>query len=193
MTEVTKISRRQFVATTAAVGGGIYFGLPFPKMGPKFAQAAFHEINTAPVSGGAEINAYVHVAADNTITFGCPATEMGQGSGTSLWMMFAEEFECKFEGTILAQPTGRDEYVQPLIGLQLTGGSTATPGFWGVLRKAGAQARHMMLQAAAKQWGVDASQCTAKDSMVMCDGKSATYGELAAAAAGETPPEEPTL
>ena len=98
MTEVTKISRRQFVATTAAVGGGIYFGLPFPKMGPKFAQAAFHDINNAPVSGGAEINAYVHVAADNTITFGCPATEMGQGSGTSLWMMFAEEFECKFEG-----------------------------------------------------------------------------------------------
>jgi len=193
MTEVMKITRRQFVATTAAATGGIVFGIPFPRMGPKFAQAAFHDINNPPVSGGAEVNAYVHVAADNTITFGCPATEMGQGSGTSLWMMFAEEFECKFEDTILGFPTGRPEYVQPLIGLQLTGGSTATPGFWGVLRKAGAQARHMMLQAAAKKWGVDASQCSASNSMVTCDGKSATYGELAEAASQETPPEEPTL
>ena len=187
MTEVTKITRRTFMATSAAAGGGIVFGLPFPKMGPKFANAAFRDL-----TGGAEVNAYVHVAADNTITFGGPATEMGQGSGTSLWMMFAEEFECKWDVN-LEFPTGRPEYVQPLIGLQLTGGSTATPGFWGVLRKAGAQARQMMIQAAAAKWGVASSQCSASDSMVMCDGKSATYGELAAAAAAETPPEEPTL
>jgi len=187
MTEITKITRRTFMATSAAAGGGIVFGLPFPKMGPKFAQAAFKDL-----TGGAEINAYVHVASDNTITFGCPATEMGQGSGTSLWMMFAEEFECKWDA-VLDFPTGRPEYVQPLIGLQLTGGSTATPGFWGVLRKAGAQARHMMIQAAATRWGVDASQCSASDSMVTSGDKKATYGELAAAAAGQTPPEEPTL
>jgi isoquinoline 1-oxidoreductase beta subunit len=194
MTALTNITRRTFVATAAAAGGGIVFGLPFPKAGSRVAQAAFKDMNYAPVSGGAEINAYIHVAADNTITFGCPSTEMGQGSGTSLFMMFAEEFECTFEGAILAQPTGRDEYVQPLIGLQLTGGSTATPGFWGPMRKAGAQARHMMIQAAAKQWGVDASECSAANSHVIGpSGKSITYGEIAEAAAGETPPEEPTL
>ncbi|GIS66118.1 MAG: hypothetical protein CM1200mP4_4660 [Rhodospirillaceae bacterium] len=94
MTALTNITRRTFVATAAAAGGGIVFGLPFPKAGSRVAQAAFKDMNYAPVSGGAEINAYIHVAADNTITFGCPSTEMGQGSGTSLFMMFAEEFEC---------------------------------------------------------------------------------------------------
>ena len=57
MTEVTKITRSTFMATSAAAGGGIVFGLPFPKMGPKFAKAAFRDL-----TGGAEINAYVHVA-----------------------------------------------------------------------------------------------------------------------------------
>ena len=195
MTALTNITVRTFVATAAAAGGGIVFGLPFPKAGSRVAQAAFKDMNYAPVSGGAEINAYVHAAAENPITVRCPSTEMGQGSGTSLFMMFAEEFECTFEGAILAQPTGRDEYVQPLIGLQLTGGSTATPGFWGPMRKAGAQARHMMIQAAAKQWGVDASDCSAANSLVLGPGcESSNSGEVAEAAspaAGTLPSSPP--
>jgi isoquinoline 1-oxidoreductase beta subunit len=83
--------------------------------------------------------------------------------------------------------------VNPLIGFQLTGGSTATPGFWDVMRKAGAQAREMFKMAAAKEWGVEVSKVTVKDGKVMSGSKSATFAELAEAASKIEPPKEVTL
>ena len=193
MSEAMNITRRGFITTAAAAGGGLIIGLPSGPMGSRVARAA---------GGAAELNAWVHVAADNTITIRASQTELGQGPTMGNLMMFAEEFECSWDDVTFEFATGREEYTNPLVGLQLTGGSTATPGFWGIMRKAGAQARHMMVQAAAKQWGVDPSQCTAHNTMVTYKGpgaegagaeKKATYGELAAAAAQETPPEDPTL
>ena len=183
MSEMMNITRRGFMTTAVAAGGGLLIGLPLGRKGSKMALAA----------GGAELNAWVHVATDNTITIRASQTELGQGTTMGNLMMFAEEFECDWGAVTFEFATGRPEYVNPLVGLQLTGGSTATPGFWGPMRKSGAQSRHMMLQAAAKQFGVDAGQCVAKNSVVTCGDKSATYGELAEAAAAETPPEDPAL
>jgi isoquinoline 1-oxidoreductase beta subunit len=127
---------------------------------------------------------------------------MGQGSTMGEMMTFAEEFEARWEDMRYEYATGRQEYVNPLIGFQLTGGSTATPGFWDVLRKAGAQAREMMIQAAAAEWKVKPEDCVAKDTAVMHKGRGVegaaaerklTYAQLAEAASKIKPPAEVKL
>lgn len=179
---------------TAAAGGGLVIGLYLPPSGP-FSKAT-------AAGAGAELNAWVHIGTDDVITIRASQTELGQGATMGNLMMFAEEMECDWSNVTYEFASGRAEYTNPLVGLQLTGGSTATPGFWDVMRKAGAQTRHMLIQAAAKQWGVDPAECTARNSVVTYKGpgaegagveKKATFGELADAAAAETPPEEPKL
>ena len=185
MSEAIKMNRRSFVKTAAVASGGLVIGFHLPPLG-NTAEAAM-------AGEGTELNAWVVVAPDNTITIRASQTELGQGPTMGNLMMFAEEMECDWADVTFEFATGRPEYTNPLVGLQLTGGSTATPGFWDVMRKAGAQARHMLIQAAAKKWGVDASQCTARNSMVMQGSNKATFGDLAMAAADETPPEDPKL
>ncbi len=184
MSEAMKLTRRSFVQTAAVASGGLVLGLHIPPRG-MWALAAM---------GGTELNAWVHVGTDDTVTIRASQTELGQGPTMGNLMMFAEEMECDWNKVTFEFATGRPEYTNPLVGLQLTGGSTATPGFWDVMRKAGAQTRHMLVGAAAKRWGVSASECTARDSMVThSSGKSASFGQLAADAAGITPPEDPKL
>jgi isoquinoline 1-oxidoreductase beta subunit len=187
MNEVTNITRRGFIATAAAAGGGLMIGLHLPPSGPVSKAMAASE--------GAELNAWVHIGTDDTITIRASQTELGQGATMGNLMMFAEEMECDWSKVTYEFATGREEYVNPLVGLQLTGGSTSTPGFWDVMRKAGAQTRHMLIQAAAKQWGVAPEECSASNSVVTHagSGKSLTFGQLADAAVNETPPEEPAL
>lgn len=189
MSQAMEMKRRTFIQSVATVGGALVVGFHLPSR------------NASAASDVPELNAWVHVAPDNTVTLRASQSEMGQGPTNGNLMMFAEEMECAWPVNF-EFGSGRPEYINPLAGLQITGGSTATPGFWDVMRKAGAQTRHMLIQAAAKQWGVDPSECTARNSVVSYKGpgvedsgveKSATYGELAAAAAQETPPEEPTL
>jgi isoquinoline 1-oxidoreductase beta subunit len=189
MSQAMEMKRRTFIQSVATVGGALVVGFHLPS---RYASAA---------TDGPELNAWVHVAPDNTVTLRASQSEMGQGPTNGNLMMFAEEMECAWPVNF-EFGSGRPEYINPLAGLQITGGSTATPGFWDVMRKAGAQTRHMLIQAAAKQWGVDAAECHARNSVVSYKGpgvedsgveKSATFGELAAAAAQETPPEEPEL
>jgi isoquinoline 1-oxidoreductase beta subunit len=169
----SKFSRRSFIKSAAFAGGSLVLGVGVPGLGSKSAHAAM---------GGTEISAWLVVNPDNTVLMRCSQTEMGQGSTMGLIMTFVEEFECRWEDVRFEFATGRTEYVNPLIGFQLTGGSTATPGFWDVLRKAGAQAREMMIGAAAAKFGAKPETLQAKDGKVSGGGKSATYAELAEAA-----------
>jgi isoquinoline 1-oxidoreductase beta subunit len=180
----TKITRRSFIKSASFVSGTLVLGIGVPGLGAKKAHAAM---------GGTEINAWVAVNSDNTVTMRCSQSEMGQGTTMGNSMMFVEEFGCRWQDVRHEYATGRPEYVNPLIGFQLTGGSTATPGFWDVMRKAGAQAREMFKMAAAKEWGVDASKVTVKDGMVTSGSKSAKFSDLAEAAAKIEPPKEVTL
>lgn len=183
MSEAMKLTRRNFVKSAAIATGGLVLGFHIPPRG-MWAFAA----------DGAELNAWLHIGSDGTITLRGSQSEMGQGTTMGNLMMFAEELECDWKDVTFEYATGRPEYTNPLVGLQLTGGSTATPGFWDVMRKAGAQARHMLIGAAAQRWGVSADQCSASKSMVMGPGgKKAKFAELAAAAAKITPPEDPKL
>ena len=141
MSQAMEMKRRTFIQSVATVGGALVVGFQLPS---RYAEAA---------SDVPELNAWVHVAPDNTVTLRASQTEMGQGPTNGNLMMFAEEMECAWPVNF-EFGSGRPEYINPLAGLQITGGSTATPGFWDVMRKAGAQTRHMLINAAAKQWGV---------------------------------------
>ena len=182
--EAVEVSRRGFMQGSAAVTGGLMLGVSLPMSGP--AQAA-GTIYTP--------NAFVHIADDNTITLISARSEMGQGVYTSMPMLIAEELNVDIKKIQVAfAPPGKAYGNALLFGLQLTGGSTSVREGWEKLRMAGAQTRMMLISAAAQQWGVDAATLKAVDGRVLgANGKSATYGSLAAAAAKLPAPEKVTL
>ena len=138
---------------------------------------------------------YVRVGSDNTITVYLRHIEFGQGVSTGLTTIVAEEIDAdwsqmRFEHS----PADNAKYGNPAFGGMMgTGGSTAIFSSWEQLRAAGASAREMLRQAAAKKFGVDASDVLLVKGKAEAGGKSATYGELAAEAAKITPPEASTL
>ncbi len=135
-------------------------------------------------AAGGQLNAWLKIAADNSITVIVDRSEMGQGVYTALPMLLAEELEIDLARiTVVAAPVG-DAYVNAANGGQITGTSNSVQDAWERLRTAGASARMMLIAAAAKQWRVDPSECHAKNGMIVnAQGKAISYGELAGAAA----------
>jgi isoquinoline 1-oxidoreductase beta subunit len=133
---------------------------------------------------------YVRVGSDNTITVYLRHIEFGQGVSTGLTTIVAEEIDAdwsqmRFEHS----PADNAKYGNPAFGGMMgTGGSTAIFSSWQQLRAAGASAREMLRQAAAKKFGVDASEVLLVKGKAEGGGKSATYGELAVEAAAIAPP-----
>ena len=187
-------SRRTFLVTGAAAGGGLLLGVYLPRSIRAMAQVADETL--AP-------NAFVRIKPDDSITLVMPQVEMGQGTYTSMSMLIAEELEVALEQIgVEAAPPNDKLYANPLLGFQVTGGSTSVPGFWEPLRRAGATARVMLIEAAASQWGVDAASCRAeKGDVVSPTGERLKYGALVEAASklpvpdkvGLKAPEEFTL
>jgi isoquinoline 1-oxidoreductase beta subunit len=156
------------------------------------------DTRTAAAAGPATLTAlgdYVRVGSDNTITVYLRHIEFGQGVSTGLTTIVAEEIDAdwsqmRFEHS----PADNAKYGNPAFGGMMgTGGSTAILSSWAQLRAAGASAREMLRQAAAKKFGVDASDVLLVKGKAEAGGKSATYGELAAEAAKIAPPEASTL
>jgi isoquinoline 1-oxidoreductase subunit beta len=168
-------SRRTFLVTGAAAGGGLLLGVCLPRSIRAMAQVADETL--AP-------NAFVRIKPDDSITLVMPQVEMGQGTYTSMSMLIAEELEVALEQIgVEAAPPNDKLYANPLLGFQVTGGSTSVPGFWEPLRRAGATARVMLIEAAASQWGVDAASCRAeKGDVVSPTGERLKYGALVEAA-----------
>ena len=179
-------SRRAFLITGAAAGGGLLLGVYLPRTISAKAQNADEVF--AP-------NAFVRIEPDDTITLIMPQVEMGQGTYTSMSMLIAEELEVDLAKVGLeAAPPSDKLYANPLLGFQVTGGSTSVPGFWEPLRRAGATARVMLIQAAAAQWNVDPASCHAeKGDVVSPAGERLSYGTLVDAAAKLPVPDEVTL
>jgi len=187
-------SRRQFLKTTViATGGLLGSGLivgcaVMPGSG---AKAAMLPSATAP---GVMPNAWVKIGADNTVSIICARSEMGQGVFTSLPMLVAEELEVSMDMIRVEMAPAREPYINTMLGGQLTGGSTSVPEAFEPLRAAGAQARMMLIAAAAQEWKVDASACRAENAMVIGPaGQTATYGSLAEAASKLEAPKTPKL
>ncbi len=177
-------TRREFLKSSAFASGAAVLGMYLPGLGGQEAKAA-DSVHT--------LNAWVHIADDNTITLISYMSEMGQGVFTSLPMLIAEELNVDLSTVKVATAPANPAYVNGLLGAQITGGSTAIRDAWEKLRIGGAQVREMLVQAAANKWGVDASTLKAENGIVSGGGKRATYGELASAAASVPVPKEVKL
>src|SRR5690349_3344394 len=138
------VSRRAFI-------GGLVIAISLPAC------------KQAPKSNGEkkiiESGAWLRIGTDDSITFLCDRSEMGQGVYTSLPMLIAEELGVKLEHIKVEFAPPGDAYINNMIGGQITGGSTSVRDAWEKLRKAGATARHLLVSAAAADWGVDARSC----------------------------------
>jgi hypothetical protein len=137
------------------------------------------------------MNAFIRIAPDNTITIYSKCPEIGQGIKTSFGVIIADELDADWNHVVMEQA----DINTKVYGYQGSGGSTSIPRAWDQLRQAGAGAKAMLIAAAARQWGVDASQITAQDSVLThaASGRSATYGSLAAAAAKMPVPDPKSL
>src|SRR5712671_2439883 len=183
-------SRRNFLmlTATAAIGGGLTlcFGVP--------ARGGVRDSLTldAPFAP----NAFLRIDRAGKVTFVMPVIEMGQGTYTSLPMLIAEELEVDIDKvTIEHSPPDDKTYVNPLIGAQLTGGSTSIRSTYVPLRRAGATARVMLVTAAAQRWNVAPSTCRAQKGVLVHapTGSKLGYGELVDAAAKLPAPENVAL
>jgi isoquinoline 1-oxidoreductase beta subunit len=182
-----KLTRRRLVKATAAAGGGLILSLSFPRLNAVLA--AGPNADFAP-------SAFVRIEPDGKITFTIPQVEMGQGIYTALSMILAEELDAPFEHVnAVAAPPNDKLYGNPLLGFQVTGGSTSVRAFWKPMRMAGAAARAMLVKAAAAKWSVDPSSCRTENGEVFhgASAQRASYGELVGAAAALTPPQDPPL
>ena len=187
MSSAPKLTRRTMLKATAAAGGGLILSVSIPRLNA--AIAAESNADFAP-------SAFVRIDPDGKVTFIIPQVEMGQGIYTALSMILAEELDGPFDRvTAVAAPPNDKLYANPLLGFQVTGGSTSVRAFWKPMRIAGASARAMLVEAAAAKWGVDPSSCRTENGEVLHDASSrkAAYGELTQAAAALTPPQNPPL
>src|SRR5262249_3669377 len=125
-----------------------------------------------------------HIAPDNTVTILLKHSEMGQGIWTSLPMVLAEELDCDWAQVRAEHAPAAPAYAHTAFGMQMTGGSTSTWESFEQLRKAGAMARVLLIQAAAQKWNLPPADCRTEQGYVLAGGgHKASYGELADAAA----------
>jgi len=184
----SSLSRRAFLASTAAAGGGLLIGLALPDgLRRAFAQP--------PPAAAPKIvpNAFIRIAPDDSVTILLKHSEMGQGVATSLPMVVAEELECDWRKVGFEHAPADLVYAHTVFRAQMTGGSTSTWESFEQLRAAGAAAREMLIAAAAAQWGVPAGECRAENGFVIHGERRARYGELAEAAAKLPVPASPKL
>jgi isoquinoline 1-oxidoreductase beta subunit len=184
MTIALDVSRRKFLAGSAAALGGLTFGFHVP-----LGEAAAAE--AAP-----EVNAWVVIRPDETVVIRIARSEMGQGTLTGLAQLVAEELECDWSKVTTEYPTpGANVARNRVWGNFSTGGSRGIRESQDYVRKGGATARQMLIQAAANEWKVPASECRAAKGVIThaASSRSTTYGKVAAAAAKVEPPKDVPL
>src|SRR3954447_25248267 len=175
------INRRSFVAGTAALGGGLALGFELP----------FGGSSASAQVAGPEVNAWVVVRPDETVVIRIARSEMGQGTLTGLAQLCAEELECDWSKVTYEFPTpGQNVARKRVWGDFFTAGSRGIRESNEFVRKGGAAARMMLVQAAAGQWNVPAAECTVANGVITHKGsnRSISYGKVADAAGKVEPP-----
>lgn len=181
MNDMTKLSRRAFITTSAAAAGGLTVGFHIPALAQQKAAAAVNP----------EVNAWVLIKPDDTVVIRIARSEMGQGSLTGLAQLVAEELECNWSKVTTEYPTpGQNLARNRAWGNMSTGGSRGIRESHDYVRKGGAAARILLVQAAAEQWKVPVTECTAANSVITHkpSNRTISYGKVANAAAKLTPP-----
>ncbi|MEP7242227.1 MAG: xanthine dehydrogenase family protein molybdopterin-binding subunit [Gammaproteobacteria bacterium] len=171
------LARRDFLKNSAIISGGLVIALTLPGCSKPHGAGG-------DASKTFDANAWLRIGGDNTITFFCDRSEMGQGVYTSLTMLVAEELGVALNRIKVEFAPPGEVYINKLLGTQITGGSTSVRDAWDKLRTAGAQARTLLVMAAAKEWGVQANSCRVEEdaTIVSPHGKRVTFGEMADAA-----------
>jgi len=177
-------SRRDVVVAASLVGGSLLVGCsPADLMsaGSKVEVGAF--------------GPFIKIAPDGAVTVISKHIEFGQGNHAGLAAIVAEELDADWNKVKVEQaPANAKLYANGALGAQLTGGSSAISNSWDQLRKAGAAARAMFVQAAANRWNVPVGEIMVKDSVVTHpSGKTATFADLLADAAKVPPPKDVAL
>jgi isoquinoline 1-oxidoreductase subunit beta len=181
------VSRREFLRSSAAISGGLVIGFWLPAGGGRLARAQAAAKPVAP-------NAFLHIGKDGTCTVMVKHLEFGQGVTTSLPMLVAEELECDWSKVRAVLAPAGPEYAHTAFGMQMTGGSSSVWNSWDQLRTVGAQARTMLVQAAAGQWKVKPADVRAEKGFVIGPGgRKLSYGQLAEAAGRLPVPEKVAL
>jgi isoquinoline 1-oxidoreductase subunit beta len=178
MNAIPNIDRRSFLVGAGVAGLSLGFHIPFP--GEAEAETA------AP-----EVNAWVVVRPDETVVIRVARSEMGQGTLTGLCQMVAEELECDWSKVTYEFPTPGQNVARKRVWADFfTAGSRGIRTSEQTVRKGGAAARVMLIEAAAQEWKVPAGECTAADGVIThkASGRKTTFGKVAAAAAKVEPP-----
>jgi isoquinoline 1-oxidoreductase beta subunit len=187
--KATNLSRRKFVIGSAAASGGLALGFQLPfGIGSAAAQRA--------AIGTPELNAWVVVKPDDTCVIRIARSEMGQGTETGLAQLIAEELECGWTNVTTEFITpGQNLARKRAWGEMGTGGSRGIRTSEDYVRRGGAVARMMLLQAAADQWNVPVAELTVSDGVIThaASKRSTTYGKVAGAAAKLTPPDAKSI
>ncbi|MBT8218181.1 MAG: molybdopterin-dependent oxidoreductase [Bacteroidia bacterium] len=208
-----KLTRRAFMITGGIVGGGLLVGVG----GVMYLNKKVGEYTGIGMEDGTILNAWVSVNSDNTVTIAVPRAEMGQGVYTSVPMLIAEELEvdmstvdiifpqpeAPYANTHLGTQKPRDihkgltimEKAYSVIGMVATGGSTTIQDGYDHMRLAGAQAREMLKEAAARKWGVEAKNLIASNGIITnpSNGEKLQYGDIAKDAVNIELSDQPTL
>jgi len=186
MTHMPKIDRRSFVVGSAVAGAGLVLGLSLPS-GSRTAGAAAEAF---------EIDAWVAIRPDDTIVIRIARSEMGQGTMTGLAQLVAEELDCDWSKVTTEFPTPGQSLARNRVwGDFFTTGSRGVRESQDYVRKGGAVARMMLVQAAAAAWNVPAAECSAADSVITHrpSGRTTSYGKVVDAAAKLAPPADVAL
>jgi isoquinoline 1-oxidoreductase beta subunit len=171
-------TRRDFLKRTAAAGGGLVLGfnwLDAAAEGTPPVPAALVD----PLTGSVNFNSFLTISPDGVITLFSPNPEVGQGIKTAFPIIVAEELDADWKNVVVEQaPLDLKRFER-----QVAGGSGSIPHSWTRLRQAGATARQLLMEAAAKRWGVPVSACSTQKGYVLANGKRLSYGALATDAA----------
>lgn len=193
--DTLNVSRREFLITsTRAAGLGVGFSLGLYL--PMSTTAVAGEWDELPSEGLPEIGAWVVIQPDDTVIIRIARSEMGQGTLTGLAQLVAEELECDWDRIITEYPTpGENRARDRVWGSFSTGGSRGIRDSHRYVRKGGAVARQMLIQAAAERWDVPMDECRAANSVITHEpsGRTVTYGQVAEAAAELIPPQHVEL
>src|SRR3954462_13547492 len=191
----TGTSRRDFLRVMGGAGLGLVVNVAFER--PAAAQASgAAAVLRSSAAETVDATGFIKIAPDNTVTVMIKHLEMGQGPYTGLATLVAEELDADWsQMRAEGAPANNDLYKNLAFGMQGTGGSTAVANSYEQMRKAGATARALLVHAAAETWKVPAREITVKQGVVRHEKSSreATFGQLADAAALQTPPKDVKL
>jgi isoquinoline 1-oxidoreductase beta subunit len=181
------MNRRQFIVRSAAAGGSFALGWHLP-----FDAAA----QSSSTSAGTEVNAWVVVNADDTCVIRIARSEMGQGTHTGLAQLVVEELECDWSKIRIDPITAGQNLARKRVWREMgTGGSRGIRTSQDYVRRGGAAARMMLLQAAANEWNVPVGELTVANGVIThaASNRTTTYGKVASAASKLTPPDEKAI